>query len=331
MRSIFIHEYVSGGGELDREADAAELLPMGLAMRDALLADLLRIPDLAVHCAVSARAGLPRSLLPHIPLPIMHPRLAAVRAGADEPAVAFVQRAARAHDLAWIVAPETDGLLAAMHEAVGAPRWVGCTAGAIRVASSKRATLSALAACGVPTPLAFETAATRWVVKPDDGAGAIATQVHTTLAEARADLAQRVAAGRSATLEAFVEGAALSISLLAGPGFVQPLAFNQQQLAIDGAGRLSFLGVRPNAINMRSDPRATRLHTLALDVARALPGLRGFVGIDLVWHAERGPVVIEVNPRLSCAYVGLSAALGRNLAEEILLLQHLPETADATR
>jgi tyramine---L-glutamate ligase len=321
MRSIFIHEYVSGGGEFGSETDAAELLPLGLSMRDALVADLLHIPDLAVSCAVRARAGLPR----------MHDRLSGVAAQAGEPAVAFVQRQARLHDLAWIVAPETDGLLGAMHEAVGAPRWVGCTAGAIRVAASKQATLSALAACRVCTPLAFNIAAARWIVKPDDGAGAIATRVHARLADAQADQAQRAAAGLSATLEAFVEGEALSVAMLAGPGFVQPLAFNQQQIAIDGAGQLRYLGVRPNAIDKRSDPRATRLHTLALDVARALPGLRGFVGIDLVWHAERGPVVIEVNPRVTCAYVGLSAALGRNLAEEILLLHSLPGHADAAR
>jgi len=29
-------------------------------------------------------------------------------------------------------------------------------------------------------------------------------------------------------------------------------------------------------------------------------------------------VVIEVNPRVTCAYVGLSASLGRNLAAELL-------------
>ena len=326
MRSIFIHEYLSGGGEMASEAEAAELLPMGLGMRDALLADLLHIPDLAVTCAVSARAGLPSA----------HPRLAAAVAHADEPAVAFVQRQAALHELAWIIAPESDGLLSAMHEAVGAPRWVGCDARSIRTASSKCATLLALNVCGVATPLDFvaapiTAAASRWIVKPDDGAGAVATRVHGRRADALADLQQRRAAGLSATAEPFVEGEALSISLLAGPGFVQPLAFNEQQIVIDGDGRLRFLGVRPNAIDRRSDPRATRLHTLALDVQRALPGLRGFVGIDLVWHAERGPVVIEVNPRLTCAYVGLSAALGRKLAEEILLLHSLPEVADGTR
>lgn len=326
MRSIFIHEYLSGGGELGSEAEAAELLPMGLGMRDALLADLLRIPDLTVTCAVSARAGLA----------LTHPRLTAAVAHADEPAVAFVQRQAALHDLAWVIAPESDGLLSAMHEAVGVPRWVGCDARSIRTAASKCATLLALNTCGVPTPLAFLAAPTtpacpRWIVKPDDGAGAVATRVHARRADALADLQQRLATGLSATAEPFVEGEALSISMLAGPGFVQPLAFNEQHVAIDGDGRLHYLGVRPNAIDRRSDPRAIRLHTLALDVQRALAGLRGFVGIDLVWHAERGPVVIEVNPRLTCAYVGLSAALGRNLAEEILLLHSLPEVADGTR
>jgi predicted ATP-grasp superfamily ATP-dependent carboligase len=37
-----------------------------------------------------------------------------------------------------------------------------------------------------------------------------------------------------------------------------------------------------------------------------------------VWNERDGPVVIEVNPRVTCAYVGLSAILQRNLAAEIL-------------
>ncbi len=68
----------------------------------------------------------------------------------------------------------------------------------------------------------------------------------------------------------------------------------------------------------RAIPRRASLAGLAQRVAHAIPGLRGFAGIDLVWHPERGPVVIEVNPRVTCAYVGLSAALGRNLAAELL-------------
>lgn len=321
MRTIFIYEYLSGGGEIEHEADAAELLPMGLSMRDAMVSDLQRLPDLAVTCATSYRAALPASAT----------GLKGAAPQTGESAVAFVQRQARLHDLAWIVAPESGGQLGALREAVGAARWIGCSAAAICIASSKSATLKALAAHGVATPLDFaKMDGSRWVVKPDDGAGAIDTRVHADQAAAQADLQQRRRAGASATLEPYVEGEALSISLLAGPGFVQPVAFNRQSVSVNADGHLRYLGVQPNAIDMRSDPRASRLHTLALDVKRALPGLRGFVGVDVVWHAERGPVVIEVNPRVTCAYAGLSAALGRNLAAEILLLHGLPEASDAT-
>jgi predicted ATP-grasp superfamily ATP-dependent carboligase len=66
------------------------------------------------------------------------------------------------------------------------------------------------------------------------------------------------------------------------------------------------------------EERAAPLRRLARDVVLALPGLRGCVGIDLVWHAQRGPVLIEVNPRLTSAFVGLSPRLGRRLALEAL-------------
>jgi predicted ATP-grasp superfamily ATP-dependent carboligase len=79
-----------------------------------------------------------------------------------------------------------------------------------------------------------------------------------------------------------------------------------------------LLGVRHHAIHPLHDPRAARLHALAAAVAGAIPGLAGFVGIDVVWHPGRGPVAIEVNPRVTCAYVGLSDTLGRNLAAEVL-------------
>ena len=314
MRRILVYESLSGGGEPGLGDDGASLLSQGLAMRDAVVADLLRIDTLQVSRAICA--------LPGAAQPLAHARLVDVSPRRGESAVTFVQRLAAGHDLVWAVAPETDGVLLALHEAVGATRWVGCEAQAIRTASSKRATLDALARSGVTTPLAFAEGddASRWIVKPDDGAGSIDTRVHTRREAALADLAARHARGLSATAEPFVDGEALSVSLLAGPGFVQPLALNRQRIAIGADGSLVFQGVQINALDRQHDTRAVALHLAALDVARALPGLRGFVGIDVVWHATRGPVVIEVNPRTTCAYVGLSAALGRNLAGESVAL-----------
>lgn len=44
-------------------------------------------------------------------------------------------------------------------------------------------------------------------------------------------------------------------------------------------------------------------------MAEAIPGLEGLFGIDILLTAE-GPVVVEVNPRLTTAYAGLRRALG---------------------
>jgi predicted ATP-grasp superfamily ATP-dependent carboligase len=220
------------------------------------------------------------------------------------------------------VAPETGGELARLHAAVGADRWIGCDAASIRCAASKRATLAVLAAAGVPTPL--DGAANhrgRWLVKPDDGAGCLSTRVHGHHAAARSAIESHRGHADALALEPFVEGEALSISMVVGADLATAVSFNRQHIEIDAAGRLRDLGVQAAALDVAADPRIARLEAVAAATARALPGLGGFVGIDVVWNEERGAVVIEVNPRVTCAYVGLSGKLGRNLAADILHLK----------
>lgn len=293
MKRVWVYEYLSGGG-----GDLGdELLRMGTSMRDAMVADVLTVEGCSVSAATCARAAaLPDGA-------------AGVQAQAGESAVEFVARQAALHDIVWLVAPETDGLLAQLQRAVPAARWLGCDAASITLAGSKRATTERLAARGVLTPLAFahDPSTRRWVSKPDDGAGAVDTRLHGDLSAAR-DLASA-----SMVIEPWVEGAAMSLSLSCRPGHVELLCVNRQHIGIDARGQVSFDGV---SIDRDADHAA--LEPVARDVARAMPGLRGFVGIDVVWHEARGPVVIEVNPRVTCAYVGLSAALGRNLAAELL-------------
>ena len=320
MKRVFVYEYLSGGGLVDDDPAAGDtLLPLGMSMRDAIVADLLRLADCAVTAAVSPRAaGLPG-------------RAAGVCAKDGESPFAFVARQAQAHDLVWLVAPETGGLLAQFGHLVGPQRWIGCAPDAIELTTSKRATLLRLAAHGVTTPLAFENdpLTHRWVTKPDDGAGGVATRAHPDRSAARDDWAQRTTRGEAVALEPWVDGDALSVSLLCGPRCVDMLSVNRQDIAVAADGRLSYEGVDVDVL-APSDPRRAALARLATQVAQAIPGLRGFVGIDLVWHDRRGPVVIEVNPRVTCAYVGLSAALGRNLAAEVLAAHGAePGPADA--
>lgn len=310
MKRILVYEFLSGGGLADAEpALQATLMPLGRSMRDAMLADLLALPGLRIGVADCAAAPLREGAAQ-----VLRPR-------PGEAPFRFIARQMAAHDLAWIVAPESDGLLAGCQAVVGAARWLGCSAAAIATASSKRRTLAALHAAGVCTPLDFSDAreTRRWVVKPDDGAGAVATHTYAVLADARRAAEGRRAAGEDVTVEPWVDGEAMSLSLLCGGGPPELLSVNRQAVRLDAQGRVSYEGVTTGGVDP-ADPRLAALHTLAAQVADALPGLHGFAGIDLVWHAARGPVAIEVNPRVSCAYVGLSARLGRNLAAEMLRL-----------
>jgi tyramine---L-glutamate ligase len=316
MTRVFVYEYLSGGGPAGDEGLAGtELLASGLAMRDALVTDLLRSPDCAVTVA-TVTAPVPAGA-------------AAVSPRRGEDAFDLVAHQSQLHDLTWLVAPETDGVLRRFAERVAPARWLGCDVAAIALATHKHATLAQLSDRGLTTPLAFagDAGVHRWVVKPDDGAGALATRVHADLGAAQRDHALRLLQDASSCLEPWVAGESLSLSLLCLPDRCELLSVNRQRIAIAADGTLSFEGVDLNVLD-RGDTRHGALAELAERVVQGVPGLRGFVGIDLVWHPQRGAVFIELNPRVTSAYVGLSATLGRNLATE-LVAAYAPEPVDA--
>ena len=304
---VFLFEYLSAGGDAVDPGLRAE----GMAMRDALQTDLLAVPDLWLSVADEGPDAAPSAA--------GHARRVGVRPHPDETAQAFVARQARRHDLTWVIAPETGGLLADLCAAVPPDRWIGCDAASIAGCSSKSATLTQLRRHGLATPLDFESDPdiTHWVVKPDDGAGSVNTRRHGSHHAARADASQRRARGEAAVIEPWVGGESLSLSLLVHGGVGELISINRQRLAIDAEGTLSLTGVDIAVPDVDAAHRQ-RLRTWACELVDALPGLNGFVGIDLVWHATRGPVAIEVNPRVTSAWVGLSAAIGRNLAGAVL-------------
>jgi predicted ATP-grasp superfamily ATP-dependent carboligase len=333
---LFVYEYLTGGGIDPALAGEPSLLDLGAlivegrAMRDALVADLAELDGVQVTFASSRFENVEPTRSHCIAMP-------------GESITGFVARVARQHDHAWIIAPECDGLLLHLHDSVGAARWLGCSKEAIRTASSKSATAACLEAHGIavtaalePDGFAPETGADlRWVVKPDDGAGGLDTFVYDHIEDACAEYDARAAAGRNPVMQQWVDGEPLSLSLVCSAHGVELVSINRQLIGLPDAAAtgktarvVEFSGVEINQIDKRS-AQGVELETLARRVVSAIPGLRGFVGIDVVWHAQRGPIVIEVNPRLTAAYAGLSAQLGRNLAGDLLKAHGVTSTAGA--
>ncbi len=235
-----------------------------------------------------------------------------------------------ASEAAIIIAPETDQALyrlTSMAEERNC-RVFGCDAASIATTGSKQACRQRLAQQGVAVPrvldvLDLDKLDEPVIIKPDDGVGGEEIyyfQAGEILPEALRNGCQ----DGNYVLEVFVPGAPASMSLLCYRGSAQLLAVNRQLFELR-QGRGVFEGV---IVNNNADQRPL-LSPLAADIARAIPGLGGIVGVDFIM-AESGPVVIEVNPRLTTAYAGLGESLGYNpaaLLMDTFLHNSLPDVS----
>lgn len=301
---VFVFEYMTGGG-CAGESIVASLLAEGDMMLGAAVRDLLGIDGVEVLVCRDRR-------LAPLALPI---RVEWV----DSDWEAAWARCLLAADAVLPIAPETDGILEHLCRAVQSSgrTLLNSNADAVALTASKQATLERLAAAGVPVvpswrveclpPLGNHTL----VVKPDVGVGCQGTRVLIGERALTEFIAEHRAQGEW-LVQPYVEGRAASLSLLVGADCVCVLGCNLQRVAQVDDGFL-LLGCVVNGLS----GSAAELFPLAQRLCRAIPGLAGYVGVDLVMTAS-GPVVLEVNPRLTTSYVGLSRSIGRNVAALML-------------
>ena len=311
---VFVYEYLCAGGA--GKGLPASLLTEGWAMLSAVLADLGRVAGVHVDTILTttsrARGASKGSGLPSPPgaCAIHRP---------SEPEDKRFRELAAAADGSLIIAPEFDDLLGARcrwaEEAGG--RLLGPSAGAVRLTGDKRLLASHLHARGVPTPPVLREPYFPAVWKPRFGAGSQATFLVHSPEELAAcpDRARAEGWRGEAVVQPYVPGLPASVALLLGPRQQIALPAAAQELSPDG--RFCYRG---GAVPLPAD-LAGRAAELAARAVQSMPGLRGYVGVDLVLGGAAdgsGDCVIEINPRLTTSYVGLRALAETNLAEAML-------------
>lgn len=303
---IFVCEYVTGGG-LCGQPLPASLSREGDMMLTALVKDLASLDGVEI---VTTRDK----------------RLPALRAKADvlmidEPGEFWPgwTELIRSADVVWPIAPESGGILSRVCDlAVDANRrLLASDPQSVRLTSSKLLTARHLSKSGIPT---VPTAPLRngeklrkapaWVVKPDDGAGA----ANTRLVDAAGNLDGWAAAnpGTHMILQPYVSGPAVSLSLLCRDGAAWLLTCNEQLIENSG-NEFRYRGF----IVGGREARRAEYQPIASAIAATIPGLWGYVGVDLI-DGPDGPIVLEINPRLTTSYAGLRRAIGVNPAGLVL-------------
>ena len=314
---IFVFEYVTGGGMLD-ETVPASLTYEGDMMLRALINDLAEIPDLHLTTLRDARLDEPDW-------------------GAD---VHYVynegdfrrgwQQLLGEADAVWPVAPETgDRLERASRKVINAGKLLlNSRPDAVRVAASKLRTAVRLTQHGLPMVPTYALSecprdhASCWVVKPDDGVGCLGARICRDEQEL-ARLAANASNGKVYVAQPFIEGVSGSLCLLCRDGEARLLSCNRQRVVVSN-DEFHLLGCIVNGL---ADGHADYAR-LARGVAAAMPGLWGLVGVDFI-VSEHGPLLLEINPRLTTSYLGLKDSLGENPAALVLDLIDGGELASA--
>ena len=301
MPRIFVYEYLTALGIGRDPGDPMHsMYREGKAMRDALAADLRALPTFEVATT------------------------------ADDGVFDWYRQIEwiAAFDLVLAVAPEANGVLLSHVEALPSTlpaRGLMALPEAIRLTTDKLALAEHWDEHAVPTPDTWllrrecMTGPFPQVWKPRDGCGSTATTIVSSEPDAQRALAELAAEDYHGELVAqpFVPGRAASVAFLVGPDQTVPLLPTFQ--AISGDGRFRYEGgllpIRPDLAE-----RAVKLARKAID---CVPGLLGYVGVDLILgDAADGSqdFAIEINPRLTTSYVGLRELADFNIAEAMLIL-----------
>jgi len=314
---IFAYEYTCAA---KRAGSLTSLRTEGWAMLSALVDDLSRISGIEVVSLLDRRQ------FPSNPGPAFH----CVDSDAEERR--FREMAGEA-DFTFVIAPEFDDILTQRCQWVedAGGRLLGPSLAAVRLTADKYALAQFLQRRQVRTPeswlLRADSSEARetsevcsWfpaVMKPRFGAGSLATY----LVRCPSDLARVKAAARhegfngDMILQPWVQGNAASVAFLIGPKQRLALPAASQDLSEDGRFRYRGGSVPVPPV---LDERARSLATRAID---EVPGLLGYVGVDLVLGPDSDgsqDYVIEINPRLTTSYIGLRSLAETNLAEALL-------------
>jgi len=305
---LLVFEFITGGG-LVNEPLPDSLAQEGNMMRAALLQDLESIKDVSLIVLNDLRISEPEinsGILLHI-----------------EPGInlqSYLSDIKESYDVVWLIAPETECILLNWNDFFIQQNKPMCLSAsdALALCQNKlqtvehlqRANISCVPSQSYDSFVARESG--EWVLKPMDSVAC--EQVY--LLRKKQDWIEclkQLSKVSTYLLQPYIDGRAMSLSALFYAGEATLICCNQQNLSlIQNQFQLTEC-----IVNVQQDRRG-EYQALCSEIAAAIPGLWGYIGIDFI-ETEMGEMfILEINPRLTTSYVGIRAATGLNVAEHVL-------------
>jgi len=235
--------------------------------------------------------------------------------------LSFLKRLAKSHDFTYVIAPETNNMLLKILEELEGFH-LNSELEAVKQVSNKLNLINVLKSKGLKTPKVFtqeniEDLSFPLIAKPCLSAGCEGLKIIKNLKEFKKNLRT---IKNDSFIQEFVRGVPASVSLVSNGFKAKALTLNRQFIKLNNAEYLG--GFTP--LNHKLKLQALKTAEKAVE---AFKGLKGYIGVDLML-LKNEPCIIEVNPRLTVSYAGLSKASTINLTN-LIINSSLGKTIDA--
>ena len=301
---IFVCEFITGGG-FHGTSCPPHLVREGTMMLTSVLQDIQALGITDIVTTLDQKFNLSLSGIEVIPIT------------QQENIYTIWDKCMHSADSVLIIAPESDGILyklICMAEQSNC-QILGSLSQSVKTASSKIATSKLLTSKQIPCletiPFSHSSipqSDSGWIVKPDDGVGGEDCYFYAK----KNILKRHKNNGKKYIMQKYIQGISASLSIICHQGTARLLACNQQ--IVDFSNGICIL--KKIIVNGLSQ-HWQKFNTLSQRVADADHGLSGYIGIDIIMHGTETSV-LEINPRLTTAYVGIKNSINYNPMECML-------------
>ena len=320
---LLVYEHVSGGGYAGQPISPS-VLSEGFGMLRSIVSDFKSAGDEVTVLLDARLSKLNPPVVADCTVPVFYPK----------EAEKLLVNAAKINDAVYVIAPETGQTLQSLVELVVHIGKVGlnCDASAVQRVADKTVLYETLKKNGIPTPntamvnvdwgLAEVKQTIRsklsypLVFKPMNGVSCSGlslvkedAQVEKAIARIKAESAEK-----HFIVQEFIEGEAASVSVLCTGGKALAISLNKQNVKVAVPEAVS--SYKGGAVPF-DHPLKQEALRVGEKVVESFSGLRGYVGVDLVLVNDKS-FVVDVNPRLTTSYVGLSRVATFNVAEALV-------------
>lgn len=318
---IIIFEYATGGGFIERSIPP-DIISEGFSMLKTAIEDFQKRGHI-VSTLIDSRLN---KLTPYL----NSDRILEISKKSN--LKSDIEYLAKESDYSLIIAPETNSILSSLVNTVGKYTVsLNSKSSSVELVSNKFKLYNILNNHNLPTPktqiLPIDYTKKRinnrkiaitfpLIVKPAVGIGCENLNIIQNENQFNKKLDEILDLNplRNFLIQDYIIGLPVSVSLLTNGLIAYPISLNLQKIKIETPGRSSrFLG---GIVPIRHSMKKTAF-MVAKKAVELFSGLRGYVGVDMIL-SQRGPIILEINPRLTLSYIGINKALKENLSECII-------------